>query len=569
MVTMVQHADHIGLRLLSDKFLIIIGALFVPLIAMKFVLKNENIDVTMVYLILSVGFIAGIYIFRQSLKISYLPYLLLQLVIIWIFFDSKITAATGVQMKLYALAFGLAFAAALYYIWFNAGYLWRNFPVYRLLLIFFIINIGYFFFYRSDFRSWYSSYIDIWLMRPEVRLYFMHQGMDVFEKTFTETRYVGMYLGSLAPLVCLTVSLFAFYELKSIKDINLRLISIIKFVIIALAIYFTAALFFVLIGTSSIGFVDGRLWGDFLGFGQAFAIYLSYYLLLLVGFKYFINIAPEKGMTNVENIAIKLFITICLILILLQINKTVIIALTASMLVFWGLCFMTGIQYNWDKKKEYISSDKNPIYLKLILIVFGIIFFILTMQYSETILDALTKTIERLNMRFGSFGTFNIRTTVWEYFIEYWYQNLTVFKVIFGFGLDASREAAFRISSIIAGDIRTFSSPLVHIHNLYLQMFYEYGLIAFLYFGALLVVVFDNLRQIFKANAHNYTRLFSILSMSVIIFFAIFGLTEIVRIPIAIVFFSLIGFLESLKYAYNRAIDSEDNLLTDIKQRSV
>ena len=176
---------------------------------------------------------------------------------------------------------------------------------------------------------------------------------------------------------------------------------------------------------------------------------------------------------------------------------------------------------------------------------------LLILMNIEIVSNAVSETVYRLEDRFTSFSTFDIRTSLWTYFLSYWYKDLSLFNIVFGHGIDSSREAAFYISSMLAGDIRMFGSPLVHVHNLFLEMFYEYGLIALLYFGAIFSILFDNYKKIISSDSSKNLRLFCLISTSTITYFLIISMSDILRIPIAIILFSILGFLESAKHAYS------------------
>ena len=545
--------DKIILQSNKTKIPIILGMLIVPVLAIKLIFANSSIDPFILYTILALGFVLAIVTLQYSFKITLVSYLLLQLIIISIFLDNKLTALIGTNFKLYAIAFGLAFFTFIYYIFKNFKYLWANSLPFRLLFIFFLLNIPYFLFYHSDFRVWYSDYMDIWLSRPEIRLLFLKQGIDVFSKSFEETKVIGMYLGSLVPVVCFTVSFMVFSSIDSIKDYNERFFKIIKIFSFSFVVYFALAVLFIILGVSTIGFFGGRLWGDFLGFGHSFAVYLSYYLILLLCFRFYIANTNETIYKTVFKYTITILPVICATLVLLQINKTALIALTIALLIFFILCIFTGIKFRFNHIKNFTRvSIKSIFHKRISIIIVSIIILFAAMLFSNNLEEAIITTISRLEMRFSSISTFNIRTILWLYFCEYWYENLSMFKLFFGYGIDSSRETAFYLSSILAGDIKLYTSPLVHVHNYYLELFFDYGFVSFIYFAAIITIGINNIKELFNSANNKILKLLCITSLSIISFFAIFSLTEILRIPIAIIFFSSLGFIESGKRCIKR-----------------
>lgn len=541
--------DNITNIMLNDKVLTIIGAFVIPLFATKLLLKNNEIDPIIGFLILSVCFIIAIKILTLSFKYTLLPYFILQFIIIWIFIDKKFFAYLGLDIKLYALAFGIAFLLSLYYILKNFDYLWKNFLSFRLLLVFFLINILYFAFYHSDIRIWYAAYLDTWLASPQIKLLFLKKGIKVFTKEFSETQYIGMYLGSLVPIVCLTCSLMVFKGLKSLDTINKRIILIIKCFCYIFLTYFTLSILTVLLGLSDVGFFTGRLWGDFLGFGQSFSIYLSYYLIILLGFKLFLSSIQENEVPEKLNVILNILILTCFLLILLQINKTSIIALFLAITVLIILCFKSALIKGFINNIIFIRPVKYTAVKKLAIICALLLFIFVGIIYLDQMLDIINITLTRLEYRFVTFSTFETRIVLWEFFVKNWVEHLTIFKILFGFGVDASRESAFLTSLMLPDEIKLFSSPQPHIHNLYLEMFYDYGLIALLFFGAIFSIFVDNIKTINSKASNESSKLFSIISITILVYFFVFEINYILRIPISIVFFSLLGLLESVKYA--------------------
>ena len=105
----------------------------------------------------------------------------------------------------------------------------------------------------------------------------------------------------------------------------------------------------------------------------------------------------------------------------------------------------------------------------------------------------------------------------------------------------SSREATFFLTAMHPDP----SMQQPHIHSIYLEMFYNYGLVALLFFLPFIAILFRNFKDILR---NNYD-IFSCLSISAIIFFLVYYMTESPAVPSIITIFSLIGFLESLRRA--------------------
>lgn len=552
-----KYNNNVFNNLLSFKGICIAAAVIFPVFVILFTTIGGKTDPVASFFVLSVCTVLGLYIFKNSLEKTYLAYLLLQLIIISIFLDNKISIITGINFKLYALVFGLSLSTGVYYLFKYFNYFWKNFIPFRLLFMFFLINIFYLIFYHSDFRMWYSDYLDIWLASPQIRELFISQGINVFDKSFEETKYIGMYLISLVPIVSFTVALLSFDNIDSLDKFKERFCLIVKIILYAFCVYLGLSLLLIIIGVSTISFYQGRLWGDFLGFGQSFAIYLSYYLLFLLGLKYSLKLLLDSERSFYLNLLLNLLILIFFTLVLLQINKTTIIALSLAIVsfIFFNYFFNSSLKL-FDIMSFWKRVFNNSIYRKLLFIFSLILMILVASIYSDFLVSFLYDTSFRITSRFSSLNTFDIRTILWNHLLSYWFYNLDIIKLLFGFGIDSSKEAAFYISSMLPYNIRMNNSPLVHVHNLYLEMGFDYGLVSLLFFGSIIFIAFNNAKMIISKAADPCLKVFCVSSLSIIAFFFVFSMTEIMRIPISIILFSLLGFFESAKYYYLKVLRS-------------
>ncbi|EKE03190.1 MAG: hypothetical protein ACD_20C00234G0012 [uncultured bacterium] len=532
-------------KLLSSRLIIVIGTIIVPLILLNVIGSKSDIDPFIIFSILAVGFIIGAFIIKKSLESTIIPYLLLQMVFFWILIDFIYLGSIGLNLKLYAMSFALSLLIAAYQVMKNFKYLWSNFPVFRYLLIFFLISIPYFLFYHSDFRT--STYPEIWFAKVNQATQQTH---SFTYKTFRDDSSIAMYLVSICPIVAAIISLMLFHGLNTFDMVNERLIKIIKWITYGFVAYFFAAALGVILGLSHFSFETGRLVGNFYGSTIGFHIFISMFILLFIGFKYYINTAqPFKGQ-KLLNIALNFIIPVYLVLVLLQINKSSILGLVMALMAILFMNFRYSNIKSFFKDKR---SGTRKIFIRIIQFL-PLLLVLLLLKNSEFV----STTIFNIVHRFSSVETLNSRFMIWEYFIRDWTDKLDLIKFIFGFGADASLEKIFFISSMFA---RTDS--LLSTHNIFIAMFYEYGLFAIFYFGAIVSVALNNLKIILSKNTDKNVRIFSNISLAIIIFFALYHSTDGLRIPIAILFFSMIGFLESAKFAYLRLYKENENKISE------
>ena len=138
--------------------------------------------------------------------------------------------------------------------------------------------------------------------------------------------------------------------------------------------------------------------------------------------------------------------------------------------------------------------------------------------------------------------TLNIRSTNWSLYIEYWLNQLGLKELVFGFGSERSREATFFLTSMNSGS----GYHVVHIHNFLLEIFYDFGLMALLLIGPILIVGY----KAFKATRQAPYRLVfldpgSLILMIIIAFFAYYSV-EVPSAPTYLSLFAALFFFYSL-----------------------
>ncbi|OGI04100.1 MAG: hypothetical protein A2Y25_11410 [Candidatus Melainabacteria bacterium GWF2_37_15] len=483
-------------------------------------MTSMQIDPILLLGILITGLGLLIYLFNESIKKPVIAYFLIQLTVIWIFFGQKILGPMGLEIKPHAVVFLLTTLVSFYFIFKHFDYLWSYKP-FRYLFFFFIISTIYAIFYKTDFRS--SSYIDLWIHNNlGLKHSAIKSGLGTISREFgsSETKYI-VYLAGLAPLIAFVAGFMSFKS-GGLKPTLQNLISFFSFTSLTYLIFLGIS---ILAGTSTLMFIQGRLAIDGGFTGNDFEALL---LIMLVGFYLYIQKNRDFKLYEPTKWSIITNIIILSLLILLGIKKGTILSLFIATHVVIGLIFAVKLYY-----KEKIGFNFNPAFLlaPIFLIVLPTIF---CPEFAET-------TLYNIQDRFASTDTIDIRMVNWELYNQYWAGNFDFFKALFGFGIDSSREATFFLTAMHPEP----SMQQPHIHSIYLEMFYNYGLIALLFFLPFILILFGN----FKDILHNKYNIFNCLSVTIILFFLVYYITESPAVPSIIVIFSLLGFLESIRRA--------------------
>ena len=428
--------------ILSKKFLVIFFVLmFTVALNALFLYQDRDMELVITIPLVFTAIIGCFLILKNSDKFRLLPYFLMQTIIFWIFADSKIQDVTGISFKLYGIFFALSSIIAFIRLFKYFNHLWQNSVFFRLIFIFFCINIFYFLFYHSDFREWATDYFNTWYFADINFRRYNASGSSLFggeTGQFSETQMFGMYLGSLCPLISATLALTIFKIDDTKEKIHIKLEKIIKYFSFSLIIYYILSLITVITGISQYIFIEeGRLWGNFLGISGFADYYMCIFIILLVGFKYYLH---RNKCSFVTECFINAGIIISSGLLIMYMVKTSIIALALALAAMYLLSLKCGF-------RPKILNIKNRILSIIIAATATLTLLIIGYNYIDTVISS----IEGVITRFSTYGTFSNRFNLWYLYINQWLSNLDLFKIIFGFGLDASRELALRAASMLPG----------------------------------------------------------------------------------------------------------------------
>jgi len=527
------------------KIVLILTAMFLPHLALKILDIKLDINPFVLTGILATVFFIFLYLVKKSIKHPVIPYLLLQLIIFWVFFGKKLLSPAGLDFKPHVAVFLLAILTAGYFLFTKFRELWAYTP-FRYIFGFFIVSTIYAFFYKTDFRS--SSYIDLWIQNNMgLRFNALMSGAEVISREFgsSETKFL-VYMTGIAPLVGFLTGLMSLWNVPEGLDLKDKLYKLIGLLSAGILGYHILLAVSVLIGTSSVMFIDNRL---FIDGGFAGGYFEALFLMVMIAFYYvvtrnFNNFRYYKPIKSV----ILINILILSFIILLGIKKGTIISLGIALLAGIAAAAVVNKRSNegltgglFAQKSESSKDNKS---------VLPALFFAPVLLFVPVFLSGsggFENLVYNIQERFTSNDTLDIRMINWDMYMTQWWNNLDFYKVLFGFGIDKSREMTFFLTAM--HPVGTYQQP--HIHNIYLEMFYNYGLMAFLFFLPLILILISNIKAAFSGTNQDGAKIFNILSIGVIVFFFMYYMAESPSMIAIILIFTLLGFLESVRRAFS------------------
>ncbi|HSA06065.1 MAG TPA: hypothetical protein P5556_02675 [Candidatus Gastranaerophilales bacterium] len=473
------------------------------------------LDPSLTMSIYAVFALIGWFIFKRVVNDTFWTYLIVQLIFFFILVNEVIVKFIHISFKPEPLVFGLALVAGSYYLIKNFKFIWQ-FAEIKFLAIFLIINIIYYFFHYSTFN---------------VGLEGLAYG-DGSGVASADSKKI-IFLSSICAFLGSIIALSVFKNVDSKEKIHN--------IIVKLSFIFTIFLgilvpFLLLLGPN-----------EFKGGG--FQISAPIYLGFLLTFKYYLDNFHESS--SKYNTCLILLITAYFVFSTLAGNKTSLIAFLFSISIFLFVNLKEGFKF-----KTFLFLKKGR--LRLVIVpLFIVIITGLAIKFG--LIDIIGEKVGKAITGVGDAGinSFYIRKSNWKYFTDYWTSHLDFLTTIFGFGLAKSREVIFYISASQYSPIYKVQTT----HNQYMEMFFDYGLMAIFYFIPLIIVFFKSVVQILNPRTPKEIKLFSNFSFILIIFYFVYHLTDGLRVPVALAFFSAIMFCEGLKFSMQKAYKASQGKL--------
>ena len=536
--------DNFIILLFNDRLLMMLGALIVPLIVLSSTKISENADPLILYLIISLGFMAGLFVIQKSLSNPVIPYLLLQMVLFFIFLDKKIMANSGLNLKLYADVFMISSTVAFYHLIKHFKYLWNTFPLFKYLFIYFVITAFYLIFhYYSDFRL----NNDVLSLRYAQTLKVGTKINSQVKREFGDMAQFVLYIDWLIPIICTTISLMLFKGLKTIKDIQSRFLTIIKYFTLILLIHFSLASLTTVVGLND-KFINVYGEND-----PGTNFFFTMLLLVLLSFKYYISNINFENDKEINFISKILTVTMLYDFILIIFNgifsegsSSMILALFLGLpiLLFFnsrlGLSFPFFLSYtNSNFSALHKMNDAKKESLK---------------QFLKTLLTVVVVGAVLGYFLFRMFSTYSSKTRSvgmridhWKDAYYSWIAHLGFLKVLIGYGLDRLLEVVYYASNSSA-----IEQGIVSPHNMFLLMIYNQGLVSFLFFGAILSTVANSIKSLKDKTIDIGVKIFSSANIAIITSVFVLWFFVDMTLILRIIFFCIIGMIESVKHALNQ-----------------
>jgi hypothetical protein len=421
--------------------------------------------------------------------------------------------------KLTLLAFGLASVTALGVLFKHYQWLWKI-PAFRLGLGFSLVSALYFFFYSSDFR--------LTSVQPGYQSVMFTNAADVPAKITVVVWALSVAVGFMTGLRVF-IPAFKGGMQKSpaqwLQDWGIKL-GLILLVLLGTLL----AVFPIVMETNHLNIYLPPT----LLFAQFIAGWIQSGLAAGVPLK-----TPQW--TTPAKLSQWLGIVVILLWLLFPIiaNKTLLISCSLILFVQAFICHKTGMGWFWGWPK---LPKVSPLQLLISVVVTSIL---ATMVLFATGLNtAIEEKIDYFAEGFSNPGTLGIREENLHHLFEDWESNLSPKIILMGNGLARSRHDIFFVSA----QRRWQYGILVQtVHNVYVELFYDYGLMALLYFGTWLFLLSGAISTLRNPRTHLIAKHAATLIVCFAIYTSIYGLTDGIVAAFMAQLFTMLGLLEGIR----------------------
>lgn len=462
--------------------------------------------------------LVGLSVCRRSWQSPMLPFLSVFLVFVTMFIDSFSSRSFGISPKSNQLVFLFSLLFAGFYFLRDFQFYWRHWQV-RIAFAFFIVTLIYFFFHASDFDISRVKYGYVLLITA---------GLEINSPPVRNI----ILISSLSLLVAnvLAISPFSKHALSDQK----------------------ASATFLKISFSVLAYSLIVVTGCFLSKGAKWNYGMHYYLplVMLVGCVGYYLVKKHHAMETAWLLPIPLsrFLGGALLFsglfLPLFLNKTSLFGTLLCFAMFFALTQGAGygdfLKVIWRFASHNFSSK-----LFLAFVLMGLLLLAGVFGVFELFASKIDYVVSGLSKN----SSMKVREGNWQYFLQDWQQTLDFWRVLFGYGIGASRKTIFYISAMRDGP---HESNLVQtLHNGYMEYLYDYGCMSLLYFG----LYAHFLRQAWlslKNRCNMESRVLGAAQFGIILYAAFYSLTDGLRVQMLIQIFVLLGFMQGLKGSYAR-----------------
>lgn len=467
--------------------------------------------------VILIGTYLGINNFENIVKGSLWSYFFFQLIHVVFAIDR---VAPG-DFKAPMLAIGLGTLTSLYLLIKDFKYFW-SYPFFRGILLYFAVSLCYLLCYGTEFNQATAS--------TGYPVDFLTDSSDTGARSI-------VFLSSYAVLLATIGGLSVFKDLNTLAKIKSRLH------LLARTFAFSGLGFFLIL-------VLVRFDKVIPGHGNIIGLFVM--LLLGMVFWSLHSNTPEtqeRSFWKKPAMVILITMPLALLSLLLGFNKSSLAGYSLSLGLFLLLnqWFVPGVDIPGRLYRTFKSWEAK---LLIILALSGVVIGAELLG----VLTMLADKLEYFSKGFSSMSTMRVREGNWHYFIIDWLETLSPIKALFGYGLGQSRETMFYISAMRQGAERNLVGT---VHNNYIELFYDYGLLALLIYSGTILIMIDNVKKILNPKTPRTIKIFSILSVSCILYISIYSLTDGARIHMLMVYYSILAMVEGLKHAVSRISPAE------------
>jgi hypothetical protein len=468
-----------------------------------FVLKlPSQLDPVFAFIALGVMAFWGLRLLGYSLANPLIPYLMMQFITFFIFFETKFLAPfLGGSVKIYALFFGLCLLSSLYYLVKHFGYLWKQYVFFRYIFLFSLVTLIYILIgHNSDFRT-NLDYLSLQYSLAQAG------GGSTNSQNFREfgdfAAYV-QYLEVLVPVVSCTLGLMLFRPLPTQNNQEL-LKTVINVTSVILLVYYLLSALAVALGTSpSFNSLSGIT-------GNENGALATLFPLIIVGFRYLAHHLPLLAISKHTKILLDvdfIFSLLTLFFFIDQSGSSTSIGGTAlGLAVLMGVTWLKQLDLPFFKyapvsqqaeasrlRKPLGTTAKQGSSLMLVLVGMLTIGVFVIMGEAET-----------------GFHSMSLRLSHWSNVIDLFTEHLSFLTILFGNGLGQVNEDVY-YSSFSHPVEKGIQSP----HNYYLAVFYDYGLLCSLILVPFVLIVTQSVTVFFKSCNKKDLLVYAILFSSIL-----------------------------------------------------
>lgn len=526
----------------SERLWTVALLLMVPFPVGKILGLFDKIEPMLVYVALAGLSMAGLRVFQYSLNNTFIVYLALQLITFFIFMETRyISKFLGAGLKLYVLVFGLATLIALIHLVKNFRYLWQNFFLFRCISIFVAISliflaIGHF----SEFRL-SSDLQSLNYAKAAAK-----GGADTSangQREFGAFSAFVLHIEAMAALVPVIIGLMMSRDLVQRSHLSGAIVGLFRLITPIMSVYFALDLLSFLVGNSwsiieLVGSTNNEL--PFL---------IPLFQTLSMTSRYLFTYV-EGGLSNRLRMLADFNVVFMVCVLVLGMEgsggTSMVIGTFLAMATILAGMKLLGFDppfFVYPPDEKTVAHRKRMPFRRdwVSPLMKGVV-----VALAALIIGGFT-VVRVLEMKQNDSHSMGLRQNHWSMVVTAWVQRFSVSSLLFGNGMDSSREAVY-YGSFTGGVEKGIQSP----HNMYLGMGFDYGLVCLLYHAAVLGSLFTALQHIRNPQAAPLLRMVSVANAGFIastgFMFMFLDSTVILRI----LYFSMLSLFEALKFSLLR-----------------